>query len=85
MAPRDQTPEGTALVLERRLPGIEEELRRHGVAETPGALLSRGMSGIVGNSLVVNLPGSPSAVASGMTVVIAVAAHVLDQIDGKDH
>jgi molybdenum cofactor synthesis domain-containing protein len=85
VGPRDRTPEGTALVLDRQLPGIVEELRRRGAHETPGALLSRGISGTAGRALIVNLPGSPAAVASGMPVVIAVAAHVLDQLDGGDH
>ena len=85
VGPRDLTPEGTALVLDRQLPGIGEELRRRGSAETPGALISRGISGIAGRALIVNLPGSPAAVTSGMPVVIAVAAHILDQLDGGDH
>lgn len=85
VGPRDLTPEGTALMLDRQLPGIGEELRRRGSAETPGALISRGISGIAGRALIVNLPGSPAAVTSGMPVVIAVAAHVLDQLDGGDH
>ena len=85
VGPRDLTPEGTARVLDRQLPGIGEELRRRGSAETPGALISRGISGIAGRALIVNLPGSPAAVTSAMPVVIAVAAHVLDQLDGGDH
>lgn len=85
VGPRDRTPEGTALVLDRHLPGIVEELRRRGADETPGALISRGISGVSGRALIVNLPGSPAAVASGMPVVIAVAAHVLEQLDGGDH
>lgn len=85
IAPRDQTPEGTADLLERRLPGIPEELRRIGSAVAPGGLLSRGLAGIAGGSLVVNLPGSPGAVADGMRVVLSVAPHVIDQLDGHDH
>lgn len=92
VAPRDATPEGTAPLLTHLLPGIPEELRRLGAAEAPGGLLSRGLAGIVAagelsaqGALVVNLPGSPRAVASGMPVVLAVAAHVLDQVQGGDH
>ncbi|MFS0714295.1 MogA/MoaB family molybdenum cofactor biosynthesis protein [Microbacterium sp. 2P01SA-2] len=85
VAPRDETPEGTGAVIERELPGVAEELRRRGVAETPAAVLSRGRAGVAGRSLVVNLPGSPRAVASGIDVVIGIAEHVITQLDGHDH
>jgi molybdenum cofactor synthesis domain-containing protein len=85
VAPRDQTPEGTAEVLDRALPGVVEELRRRGSDQTPAALLSRGLAGVAGRALVVNLPGSPAAVTSGMPVVLSVADHVIDQLDGGDH
>jgi molybdenum cofactor synthesis domain-containing protein len=87
VSPRDQTPEGTARVVTRELPGIAEELRRRGAAEKPAAILTRGIAGAVDphGALVVNLPGSPSAVASGMPVVVSVARHVLDQLTGGDH
>lgn len=58
LSPRDQTPEGTARVLERLVPGIAEELRRLGAAAKPAGMLSRGLAGVVGDALVVNLPGS---------------------------
>lgn len=92
VSPRDATPEGTAPLLTRELPGIPEELRRLGAAEAPGGLLSRGLAGVVDagelsahGALVVNLPGSPRAVASGIPVVLAVAGHVIDQLGGGDH
>ena len=85
LSPRDQTPEGTARVLERLVPGIAEELRRLGAAAKPAGMLSRGLGGVVGDALVVNLPGSPAAVADGMPVILAVAAHVADQLQGGDH
>ena len=85
VAPRDETPEGTARVLERQLPGIAEELRRTGAAVKPAAMLSRGLAGVAGRSLIVNLPGSPKAVAEGMPVVLSIARHVLEQLDGEDH
>ncbi|KAA9085174.1 MogA/MoaB family molybdenum cofactor biosynthesis protein [Microbacterium radiodurans] len=85
VGPRDRTPEGTTAVIDREVPGIAEELRRRGLAETPSAILTRGVAGVVGESLVVNLPGSPRAVASGMPVIIGVAGHVLSQLGGGDH
>lgn len=85
VAPRDQTPEGTARVLERELPGIGEQLRRTGAEATPHALLTRGLAGTAGAAFVVNLPGSPKAVAEGMPLILAVAEHVVDQLAGGDH
>lgn len=87
IAPRDATPEGTARVVTREMPGIAEELRRQGLAQTPRSLLSRGIAGVVDpqGALVVNLPGSPRAVASGVPLVLSLAAHVIDQLGGGDH
>lgn len=92
VGPRDRTPEGTSSVLTRELPGIAEQLRRIGAAETPGGMLSRGVAGVVDpgglsaeGALIVNLPGSPKAVASGMPVILSVARHVIDQLAGGDH
>lgn len=85
VAPRDETPEGTARVVERELPGIAEELRRRGAQAKPAALLTRGIAGVAVSALVVNLPGSPAAVAEGMPLVVSLAGHVLDQLDGGDH
>ena len=86
IAPTDRTPEGTARVLDRELPGIAEELRRRGLADTPMAVISRGLAGIVDpGTLVVNLPGSTRAVASGIAVIAELAPHVLDQLAGGDH
>lgn len=85
LSPRDQTPEGTARVIERAVPGIAEELRRIGAAAKPAGMLSRGLAGVAGGALIVNLAGSPNAVASGMPVVLSVARHVVDQLSGGDH
>lgn len=89
VGPRDLTPEGTRSVITREVPGIAEELRRIGAAEKPAGMLSRGVSGVVdavgGGALIVNLPGSPAAVASGIPVIASVARHVLQQLGGGDH
>jgi len=87
VGPRDETPEGTRRVITREVPGLAEELRRSGLADTPLSVLSRGLAGVVDPSgaLVVNLPGSPRAVASGIPVVLTVARHVVDQVEGGDH
>ncbi|WP_127476724.1 MogA/MoaB family molybdenum cofactor biosynthesis protein [Microbacterium sulfonylureivorans] len=87
VGPRDETPEGTRRVVTREVPGIAEELRRRGAAEKPAGMLTRGVAGVVDphGALVVNLPGSPKGVASGMPVLLSVASHILDQLGGGDH
>lgn len=87
VGPRDRTPEGTERVVTRVIPGIAEELRRVGLADTPMSLLSRGIAGVVEpeGALVVNLPGSTRAVTSGIPVIVSVARHVIDQAKGGDH
>ncbi|WP_309103400.1 MogA/MoaB family molybdenum cofactor biosynthesis protein [Microbacterium sp.] len=87
VGPRDETPEGTRAVITREIPGIAEELRRSGLADTPLSVLSRGLAGIVDpeGALVVNLPGSTRAVASGVPIVLAVAVHTIEQVAGGDH
>ncbi len=85
IGPRDATPEGTQRVLERDLPGIAEELRRIGTSVKPMGMISRALAGTAGGALIVNLPGSPGAVASGIPVVLSVAHHVIDQLAGGDH
>ncbi|PCE13845.1 molybdenum cofactor biosynthesis protein [Microbacterium sp. SZ1] len=87
VAPRDLTPEGTRQVITREVPGVAEELRRGGLADTPLSVLSRGLAGVVdpAGALIVNLPGSTRAVASGVPVVLGVARHIMEQLDGGDH
>ena len=87
VSPRDQTPEGTERVVTRPLAGIAEELRRVGLADTPLSVISRGVAGVADpeGALIVNLPGSPRAVSSGIPVIVSVATHVVDQVRGGDH
>ncbi len=81
-APRDVTPEATGPLLERRLPGVEDALRRGGLPKVPTAVLSRGLAGIHGSSLIINLPGSPGAIRDAGEVLPPLVGHVLDLLEG---
>lgn len=84
--PRDNTPEATRAVIEREAPGMAEAMRRETAAKTPMAMLSRGVCGIRGNTLIINLPGSPKGVEECFGVIRPVLKHAIDLIAGKtDH
>lgn len=86
LTPSDRTPEMTRKVIDREVPGIAESIRAAGVAAgIPSAMLSRGLAGLAGDVLIVNLPGSSGGVKDGMQVLTPVLAHAVDQARGGDH
>jgi molybdenum cofactor synthesis domain-containing protein len=86
LSPQDHTPEETAAVLERRLPHLASAIARYGVDHgVPTALLSRGLAGTAGRTMIVNLPGSRGGARDGMAVLGPVLAHAIDQLRGGDH
>lgn len=86
LTPTDLTPEVTRPLLDREVPGIAEAIRAYGAAKgVSTAALSRGLAGISGNALVVNLPGSRGGVKDGLAVVVPLLVHAVEQIVGSDH
>jgi len=83
-APRDVTPEATLQVIEREMPGLAEILRIEGYRKTPLAVISRGVAGIRGQTLIINLPGNPRAVREGMEVLAPILPHALQMLRGEN-
>jgi molybdenum cofactor biosynthesis protein B len=84
-APRDVTPEATRLVIDREAPGLAESLRMFNRDKVPTTILSRAVAGVAGSTIVVNLPGSPSGVRDGVSVLEPVIGHAITQLRGGDH
>ncbi|GAC68334.1 MogA/MoaB family molybdenum cofactor biosynthesis protein [Gordonia soli] len=86
LSPTDRTPEQTRRLVEREIPGLADAIRAAGLPTVPTSVLSRGVAGIAGSTLVVNLPGSTGGVRDGLSVLDGVLGHALDQIrGGGDH
>ena len=84
VSPRDVTPDATLEVIDKEVPGMAEAMRRESAVKTPHAMISRAVVGIRGNSLIVNLPGSPKAVRENLAVILPALKHAVEKIRGDD-
>ena len=85
ISPTDATPEATLTVIDYQIPGLADAIRRSGLPAVPTSVLSRGVCGVAGRTLVVNLPGSTGGVRDGLAVLADVLGHAVDQLAGGDH
>ena len=83
LSPNDVTPEATRRVLDRSIPGITDALRARSIEKTPHGMLSRGVAGSAGSTLIVNLPGSPRAVRESLEVLLPVLPHAVELLAGE--
>ena len=82
LSPRDVTPDATIEVIDREIRGIVEGMRAEGMKKTPRSMLSRAVAGVRGQTLIINLPGSPKAVEENLTVILDVIPHAIEKIKG---
>ena len=85
LGPRDSTPEATQAIADKLIPGFAEEMRRSGLAHTPRAIMSRGIAAIRGNTLILNLPGTPKGAVQSLDAVAALIPHSIEIIHGARH
>lgn len=83
LSSRDNTPEATLEVIEKEVPGIPEAMRQKGLAKTPHAMISRARAGIRGQTLIINLPGSPNAVRENLEVILPALPHAVEVLKGE--
>lgn len=85
LGPRDVTPEATADVCQKMVPGLAEAMRSEGLKKTKNAILSRAVAGIRGNTLIINLPGSPKGVKESLQIILDVLPHAVEMMHGAGH
>jgi molybdenum cofactor synthesis domain-containing protein len=85
VGPRDVTPEATMTVAERLIPGFAEQMRAEGVKKTPRAILSRAVAGIRGQTIIINLPGSPRGAVESLDAIASLLPHAVDVLHGARH